>query len=68
MSVIEKALVFLKAREFVTVATASKGGKPNSAYKLLLKIDGGIVYFIDYSIGKTAENLRVNPEVSLSIL
>jgi len=68
MSVIEKALVFLKAREFVTVATASKGGKPNSAHKLLLKIDGGIVYFIDYSIGKTVENLRVNPEVSLSFI
>jgi predicted pyridoxine 5'-phosphate oxidase superfamily flavin-nucleotide-binding protein len=68
MSVIEEALGVLKAREFVVVATANKGGKPNSAPKLLLKIDGGIVYFIDYSIGKTAENLKVNPEVSLSFI
>lgn len=68
MKVIEKALLFLKAKEFVIVATANKVGKPNSAPKLLLKIDGRVVYFIDYSIGKTAENLRFNPEVSLSFI
>ena len=68
MSVIEEALGILKAREFVAVATANKGGKPNSAPKLLLKIDGKIVYFIDYSIGKTVENLKVNPEISLSFI
>ena len=65
MSIIEQALKIMKVREFIAVATADKGGKPNSAPKLLLKIDGGIAYFIDYSMGKTAENLRVNPEVSL---
>ncbi|MDP8213133.1 MAG: pyridoxamine 5'-phosphate oxidase family protein [Candidatus Zapsychrus exili] len=68
MSVIEKALELLKSREFVAVATADKGGKPNSAPKLLLKIDGGIVYFIDYGIGRTADNLKVNPEFSLSFI
>ena len=68
MSVIKKALELLKAREFVAVATADKVGKPNSAPKLLLKIDGRIVYFIDYSIGRTFENLKVNPEVSLSFI
>ena len=68
MREIEKALKVMKVKEFVQVATANKGGKPNSAPKLLLKIDGGIVYFIDYSIGRTVENLRVNPEASLSII
>lgn len=68
MNVIEKALGVLKTREFVSVATADKGGKPNSAPKLLLKIDGKIVYFIDYSIGKTSENLKANPEVSFSFI
>jgi predicted pyridoxine 5'-phosphate oxidase superfamily flavin-nucleotide-binding protein len=68
MSIIEQGLKIMKAKEFVTVATADKKGKPNSAPKLLLKIDGKIVYFIDYSIGKTAENLKVNPEVSLSFI
>jgi len=68
MSVIEKALKIMKAREFIAVATADKGGKPNSAPKLLLKISGRIVYFIDYNIGRTLENLKVNPEVSLSFI
>lgn len=68
MREIEKALKIMKVKEFVQVATANKVGKPNSAPKLLLKIDGGIIYFIDYSIGKTVENLRVNPEVSLSFI
>lgn len=68
MREIERALKIIKAREFIAVATANKGGKPNCAPKLLLKIDGGITYFIDYSIGKTLENLKVNPEVSLSVV
>jgi predicted pyridoxine 5'-phosphate oxidase superfamily flavin-nucleotide-binding protein len=68
MSVIEKALGVLKTREFVIVATADKNGRPNSAPKLLLKIDGRTAYFIDYSIGRTFENLEVNPEVSLSFI
>jgi predicted pyridoxine 5'-phosphate oxidase superfamily flavin-nucleotide-binding protein len=68
MSVIEKALEILKVREFVAVSTADKRGKPNSAPKLLLKIDGGTVYFIDYSIGRTFENLKINPEISLSLI
>jgi len=68
MGMIEEALKVLKAREFVAVATADIRGKPNSAPKFLLKIVGEMVYFIDYSIGKTAENLKVNPEVSLSFI
>ena len=68
MSVIEKALELLKVREFIAVATADKIGKPNSAPKFVLKVNGRIVYFIDYSIGKTFENIKVNPEVSLSLI
>ena len=68
MNIIEKALKIMKVREFVTLATADKAGKPNSAPKLLLKTDSGIIYFIDYSIGRTFENLKVNPEVSLSFI
>ena len=47
MREIERALEIMKVREFIALATANKGGKPNCAPKLLLKIDGGIVYFID---------------------
>ena len=68
MREIEKALKVMKVKEFVQVATADKGGKPNCAPKLLLKVDGEIIYFIDYSIGRTFNNLKVNPEVSLSFI
>jgi len=44
MKIIKKAITFLQAREFVVVATADKEGKPNCAPKLLLKIDGEVIY------------------------
>ena len=68
MSIIEKALELIKGLEFVELATADKAGKPNSAPKFFLKTNGKIVYLIDYSIGKTAENLKENSKVSLSFL
>jgi predicted pyridoxine 5'-phosphate oxidase superfamily flavin-nucleotide-binding protein len=68
MKIIKKAITFLQASEFVVVATADKEGKPNCAPKLLLKIDGEVIYFIDYSIGRTFRNLRVNPQISLSFM
>jgi len=68
MSIIKKALELLKAREFITVATADKRGKPNAAPKFVLKVNDRTVYFIDYSIGKTFENIKTNPEVSLSFI
>jgi uncharacterized pyridoxamine 5'-phosphate oxidase family protein len=68
MKIIERALEFLKAREFISVATADKEGAPNSAPKFLLKTEGSTAYFIDYSMGTTAENLKVNPKVSLSFM
>ena len=68
MSIIEKALELIKGLEFVELATADKSGKPNSAPKFFLKTNCKIVYLIDYSIGKTAENLKENSKVSLSFL
>ncbi|HNX82293.1 MAG TPA: pyridoxamine 5'-phosphate oxidase family protein [Candidatus Omnitrophota bacterium] len=68
MRVIAAALKALKVREFVSVATVDLEGRPNCAPKLLLKIDGNTVYFVDYSIGRTSENLHIHPEVSLSFI
>jgi predicted pyridoxine 5'-phosphate oxidase superfamily flavin-nucleotide-binding protein len=68
MKIREKAALLLKAREFINLATADKSGNPNSAPKFLLKVDGSLAHFIDYSIGKTADNLRVNPKVSFSLV
>lgn len=68
MKVILKALELMKKAEFVEVASADSSGKPNSAPKFLLKTEGLSVYLIDYSIGRTAENLRSNPRVSISFI
>lgn len=68
MKIITKAIELIKKVEFVVLATADAAGKPNSAPKFLLKADGLTVYLIDYSIGRTAENIKANPRVSLSFI
>ncbi len=57
---------FLKDREFMHVATADKLGNPNGAPKFLLKIESNYIYLVDYVMGKTYENIKVNPRVSIS--
>ena len=68
MSIIEGALKLLKTRVFVQIATANRHCRPNCAPKFLLKISGRQVYLVDYSIGTTFENLKENPEISLSFI
>jgi predicted pyridoxine 5'-phosphate oxidase superfamily flavin-nucleotide-binding protein len=68
MNIVDKALKVINTKEFISMATADKEGTPNSAPKLLLKIDGHIAYFIDYTIGRTAQNLRSNPKISMSFI
>ncbi|MCK9594758.1 MAG: pyridoxamine 5'-phosphate oxidase family protein [Candidatus Omnitrophica bacterium] len=58
----------LKNREFINVATCDLQGRPNSVPKLLLKIEGESIYLVDYTIGRTYENLKVNPRVCLSFV
>ncbi|MCX5701061.1 MAG: pyridoxamine 5'-phosphate oxidase family protein [Candidatus Omnitrophica bacterium] len=58
----------LKSREFVSVATCDFDGLPNAAPKFLLKIEDNFVFLVDYTIGKTARNLRVNPKISISFM
>lgn len=64
----QRALEILKQKEFVSIGTADKQGYPNAAPKLLLKIENGFVYLIDYTIAKTAANLKENPVASLSFM
>lgn len=63
-----KAIEFLKTREYVSVATADFEGNPNAAPKFLLKIDGDFIYLVDYIIGRTWENIKINPKASLSFM
>lgn len=59
---------FLKAREFISVATCDFSGRPNAAPKFVLKVEHNCVYLIDYSLSRTWENLKINPVVSLSFM
>jgi hypothetical protein len=48
------------------VATSDLKCRPNAAPKMLLNIDKEFIYLVDYTIGTTRENLKVNPRISLS--
>jgi len=63
-----KAIDFLRDRAFVSVATADFDGNPNAAPKFLLKIEDNFIYLVDYIIGRTWENVKINPKVSLSFM
>lgn len=58
----------LKTREFISVATCDLSGRPNAAPKFILKQENHFIYLIDYTIGRTWENLLLNPRVSLSFM
>ncbi|MDD4980731.1 MAG: pyridoxamine 5'-phosphate oxidase family protein [Candidatus Omnitrophica bacterium] len=63
-----KITKLLKNRAFISVATADFNGQPNAAPKFFLKLENNFIYLADYTIGKTWENLKVNPCVSLSFM
>lgn len=58
----------LKKRDFISIASCDFKGRPNVAPKFLLKIEDNFIYLADYVVGRTYENLKVNPRVSLSIM
>jgi pyridoxine/pyridoxamine 5'-phosphate oxidase len=53
-------------KHVVTVATSDLKGEPNAAVKMLIDIKGNSIYLVDYSMGTTWENLKVNPKISLA--
>lgn len=59
-------LPFMSKGKFVNVSTCNMERMPNVAPKLVAKIEKNILYLIDYVMGKTYSNLKVNPRVSLS--
>ena len=58
----------LESREFISVASCDLEARPNAAPKFLLKVEANYIYLVDYIIGNTFRNLKVNPRVSLSFL
>ncbi len=59
---------FLNKREFVSVASCNLEGCPNAAPKFILKVENGFIYLVDYTIGSTYRNLKINPRVSISLV
>jgi len=57
----------LSKREFVHAATADFDGRPNVAPKFLLKVEDNFIYLADCVIGRTWQNIKINPRVSLSV-
>lgn len=58
----------LKLRAFISVATSDLHGRPNAAPKFLLKTENNFIFLVDYIIGRTWENIKINPRVSLSFV
>ena len=69
MIIISDALLnILEKREFVSIATVSPGGQPNSVPKFFFRAKGSFLYLIDHVMGRTVENLRTNPLCSISFM
>jgi len=65
---LKKITELLQKKEFISVATSDLSGRPNAAPKFLLKVENNLIFLIDYTQGKTWENLKKNPRVSLSFM
>ncbi|MDD5097729.1 MAG: pyridoxamine 5'-phosphate oxidase family protein [Candidatus Omnitrophica bacterium] len=58
---------FLAAQSFVIVSSVDKNGFPHSSCKNIVKMNPlGEVYLIDVYSGITGENIKRNPQVSIS--
>lgn len=64
----KKIIKLLPRREFVSVATCDLTGRPNAAPKFVVKAADNFIYLADFVIGRTYENLKINPKVSLSFM
>ena len=62
----EEMQKFLLNKIFISVATSDLSSQPNVAPKFVVRIDKDFIYIADYVIGKTFQNLKINPKVSLS--
>ncbi len=64
----EKIQELLGKRKFVSVGTATRDGRPNSAPKLFLHAKRDSLYLIDHVMGQTVVNIKENPLVSVSFM
>ena len=64
----EQVSKLLKSKEFVYLATSDLAAQPTVAPKFLVKVEGNLIYLIDYVAGRTWENIKVNPKVAVSFM
>ena len=64
----DKLRDILEKREFVSIATVSGDGRPNSVPKFFLCAKGDFIYLIDHVMGQTVSNIRENSLVSVSFM
>jgi uncharacterized pyridoxamine 5'-phosphate oxidase family protein len=64
----KKIVELLKSREFVSVAAADPEGKPYAAPKFILKVESNFIYLVDYVIARIHGILKVNPNISISLM
>lgn len=57
----------LEKQEFIYIAT-SNADRPNVAPKFLIKVEKDSIFFADFVNGRTAVNLKTNPDVAVSII
>ena len=58
----------MEKKEFVSVATCDFKGRPNAVPKFVLKVEADRVYLVDYTIGTSLKNLKINPRISMSLI
>ena len=63
----KELISLVEKREFVSVATCDFNGRPNAAPKFVLKVASDRVYLVDYTIGTSWKNLKINPRISMSL-
>ena len=68
MLITENLKKFLLNKGFISVGTSDLSGQPNAVPKYIVEIDNGFIYLADYVIGKTFQNLKINPKISLSTI
>lgn len=68
ISIRQKLDALLKEKEFVYVATTDANRFPNAIPIFLLKMEGNFLYLIDFIFGKTYENLKQDPKVSVAVM
>lgn len=68
-SLSDDIIQFFHSQGCVIVSTVDKDGFPHSACKGIIKISrNGQVYLLDLYRGKTYENLKINPHVSITAI